>query len=457
MNKLLMVLAGLLSMLIAAADSPSAMQATVYRDNVVVRAKPAIDAKSLATLRRSSPIAVDRQEGLWFQVRTPDGKPGFVRINEVRLAQVHREGGADLHALVHGGSGHGNVSETAGVRGLDESSLKAAQFDAHALAAMDANRVDVGAGDSYARSKHLAATRFPYPEESAGQPKPGSQEGRQPESGQDAPSEVVSRNPFANIGGAFRGLRHAGMASDVLDAALTPEEEQDELALGPQIAGRVLGAEPLWNDAAAQHRVNVIGRWVASQTIRPDYPWTFAIIDMPEYNAFAAPGGYVFMTRGLYEALQSDDEVAAVLAHEMSHVVQRDQYNVVRKQARAKLFTDMGREVVVSHVGGSGVGGMMSKTVANYVAKFGASLVLTHFDKAVEYRSDEAAEVYLVRAGYNPLAIYAVLQILAGVDPASGRLATLTRTHPSPSARLDSLDHRDMTAMQTYTNRRSVY
>ena len=206
----------------------------------------------------------------------------------------------------------------------------------------------------------------------------------------------------------------------------------------------------------AQQRVNVIGRWVASQTLRPDYPWTFAVIDMPEYNAFAAPGGYVFVTRGLYEVLQSDDEVAAVLAHEMSHVVQRDHYNVVRKQRQTKMLTDMGTSMVVSHVGGSGAGGMLSKAAAQYVAKFGASLILTHFDKSVEYRSDEAAEVYLVRAGYNPLAIYAVLQKLAGVSPASSRLSTLTKTHPSAADRLDSLDKRNMTAMQSYTSRRYV-
>ena len=271
------------------------------------------------------------------------------------------------------------------------------------------------------------------------------------------PPEVESRNPFANMGKAFRGMKKAGITpGDMMNAALSPEELQDERALGPQIAGRVLSAAPLWNNSMAQQRVNMIGRWVASQTASPEYPWTFAVIDMPEYNAFAAPGGYVFMSRGLYEVLQSDDEVAAVLAHEISHVVQRDHYNVVRKQRQTKMFTDLGTSMVVSRVGGNGVGGMLSKAAAQYLAKFGASLILTHFDKSVEYRSDEAAEVYLVRAGYNPLAIYAVLQKLAGVSPASSRLSTLSKTHPSAADRLDSLDKRDMTAMQSYTSRRYV-
>jgi Zn-dependent protease with chaperone function len=451
------VFAGIALIVVAQADVPVAgLPGTVYRDNVVVRAKPAPDAATVATLQRSSPVVVDVQDGLWFQMHTADSKAGFVRINEVRLTQTKRAGGGDnMQVLMRGSAGHGNVSETAGVRGLDESSLKAAQFNANALAAMDANRVDASAGDRYARSKHLAATQFPYPAESEGAQKP--QQGSQTSQAAQAPPPAApSRNPFANIGGAFHGLSHVGEAGSALGAALTPQEAQDELALGPQIAGRVLGGTPLWNDPAAQQRVNVIGRWVASQTLRPDYPWTFAVIDMPEYNAFAAPGGYVFMTRGLYEVLQSDDEVAAVLAHEISHVVQRDHYNVVRKQQTTKIFTDIGTEQLVSHVGGHGVGGLASKAVVNYVAKFGASLILTHFDKSVEYRSDEAAEVYLVRAGYNPLAIYAILQKLAGVSTASSRLTTLSKTHPSAADRLDSLDKRDMTAMQAYTSRNYV-
>lgn len=455
MMRRIALLVGIALMVVAQANAPIAgLPGTVYRDNVVVRAKPAPDAAAVTTLKRSSPVVVDVQDGLWFQMHTPDSKAGFVRINEVRLTQTKRAGGSDnMQVLMRGSAGHGNVSETAGVRGLDESTLKAAAFDANALAAMDANRVDASAGERYARGKHLTATQFPYPAESAGAQKPQ----QQPQAEQAQPAAAPSRNPFANMGRAFSVLNRSSVPmSDAMGAALTPQEAQDELALGPQIAGRVLGAAPLWNDPVAQQRVNLIGRWVASQTLRPDYPWTFAVIDMPEYNAFAAPGGYVFMTRGLYEVLQSDDEVAAVLAHEMSHVVQRDQYNVVRKQQTTKIFTDIGREQLVSHVGGGGVGGMVSRTVVNYVAKFGASLILTSFDRSVEYRSDEAAEVYLVRAGYNPLAIYAVLQKLAGVSTKSSRLTTLSKTHPPASDRLDSLDKRDMTAMQAYTSRRYV-
>src|SRR3546814_1164816 len=103
-------------------------------------------------------------------------------------------------------------------------------------------------------------------------------------------------------GGAIGGSGDAVL--DVADSAIGKSEEEilaEELALGPELAGRVLGAAPLWPDAQAQRRVNLIGRWMASQTTRPDLPWTFGVIDPPEINAFAAPGGYVMVTRGMTE------------------------------------------------------------------------------------------------------------------------------------------------------------
>ena len=118
------------------------------------------------------------------------------------------------------------------------------------------------------------------------------------------------------------------------------------LALGPEIAGRILGARPLWSDEDAQRRVNLVGRWVAVQTSRPGLPWTFGVIDTPEVNAFAAPGGFILITRGLYELLSSDSELAAVLGHEISHCVQRDHYNVIHKQEMAATGKDLAMQDV---------------------------------------------------------------------------------------------------------------
>src|SRR5687768_7724413 len=94
-----------------------------------------------------------------------------------------------------------------------------------------------------------------------------------------------------------------------LATATTGVNEQDEIAVGRELAGRVLGAAPMVADAELQAYVNRVGRWVALQSERPDLPWRFGVIDSPSVNAFAAPGGYILITRGLYEILDNESQL----------------------------------------------------------------------------------------------------------------------------------------------------
>ncbi len=98
---------------------------------------------------------------------------------------------------------------------------------------------------------------------------------------------------------------------------------EQERAIGQQVAGRLLGQYPLVADAKLQQYVNKVGRWVAQQSDRPDLPWVFGMIDSPAVNAFAMPGGYVFVSKGLYQQLASEAELAGVLGHEIAHVQQK--------------------------------------------------------------------------------------------------------------------------------------
>jgi predicted Zn-dependent protease len=245
------------------------------------------------------------------------------------------------------------------------------------------------------------------------------------------------------------GQKVGSMFGTAQKVAPKPEQQQaaEELALGPQIAGRVLGARPLWNDAAAQQRVNVVGRWVASQTSRPELPWTFGVIDTSEVNAFAAPGGYILVTRGLYELLASDSEVSAVLGHEISHCVQRDHYNVIRKQE----LTAMGKDAVSSQVQ---TGTSLAETYARqYVEEHGAAIMMTALDRDAEFRADKASEIYLARSGMNPMALYSVLQRMTALGEQSASLAQLYKTHPPLHARLDRIDERNYEGLEAYTDR----
>ena len=438
-----LLVAATASCLAAMLSVPAAeSQAIVRRPSVAVHSGPDFSTPTVATLNQNAPVRISGQRGLWFQVNLPNG-PGFVRVNDVRMAYAGKENSdANLRALFTGKAGKGRVTETAGVRGLDESDLQSAAFDAVQLAKFESYRVPAPTAADEARQAGLSDTAVPY----AAEAKPEV-------AARDGASQAHKRGGLSLARGLLSqlGMGSAGSSAiDVADKAIgksEAEQTDEELALGPEIAGRILGAAPLIKDDATQRRVNRIGRWVASHSSRPSLPWTFGVIDTPEVNAFAAPGGYVLLTRGMYELLANDGEVAGVLGHEISHVVQRDHYNVIHKQEMTAATED----AVAGQVNvGGGLAGSMAK---DYVRRHGATVMLTSLDRDAEFRSDEASEIYLARSGYNPLALYAVLQKMTAMGIASARLAQLYKTHPPLADRLDHIDRRGFAGLQPYTQR----
>jgi hypothetical protein len=417
------------------------LAAVVRKAEVHVYAEPKQEAAKLANLKQDDTVAIAAQKGLWYEVKLPDGRTGYVRVNDVRVNYGKAaDSGANWQVLTTGKAGEGRVTETAGVRGIDESELKSASLDQAQLDAMNGNRSDAAAATAYAGEHGWQATRVEWDGEA--KQKPG---------GKGSKSSSSGSSTLAGLGGMMGSLGQKmnsalGTAEKVAPKS-EAEQSAEELALGPQIAGRVLGARPLWNDAAAQKRVNMIGRWVASQTSRPELPWTFGVIDTDEVNAFAAPGGYVLVTRGLYELLSSDSEVAAVLGHEISHCVERDHYEVIRKQE----LTAMGKDAAIAQADvGTGVAENYAK---QYVEKHGATILLTSLDRQAEFRADKASEVYLARSGMNPMSMYAVLQKMTALGADSAGLAALYKTHPPLDARMDKIDERGYGALKAYTSR----
>ena len=430
--------------LLASSVNAAELAAVVQKPTIDVYAQPKLDSPKITTLKRDAAVRISTQQGLWYQLQLPDGTLGFVRVNDVRVDYAGVEDGeANLRVLMGGKAGEGRVTETAGVRGIDESDLKSAALDQAQLNMMIGYRLDESAAAAHASERGWQATSVAY----AGEAKRSKSTGSS--ASESAPSKSESAKSAGSVLGAL-GQEFGSLFGGASKMIPKSEEElsAEELALGPAIAGRILGARPLWNDAGAQQRVNLVGRWVASQTSRPELPWTFGVIDTPEVNAFAAPGGYILMTRGLYELLSSDGEVAAVLGHEISHCVQRDHYNVIRKQEMAT----MGKDAVSSKIDVGG--GSVAETYARqYVEKHGATIMLTSLDRGAEYRADEAAEIYVARAGMNPLVLYAVLQKMTALGSKSASLAQLYKTHPALDARMDRIDRRDYGALEAYTTR----
>jgi predicted Zn-dependent protease len=207
--------------------------------------------------------------------------------------------------------------------------------------------------------------------------------------------------------------------------AVRPVSEKREVKIGRGIAANLLGAAAPVDDPELQIYVNRIGKWIALQTEKPHLPWHFAILDTETVNAFAIPGGYVFITRGLLLLMRDESELAGVLAHEISHVIKRHALKTMRKGTWAKL----GGEALTS---GSGED-------FQQVLNVGTELFSRGLDKKDEFMADYLGATLAARAGYDPYGLLAVLQTLSSVNPADDAVALMFKTHPSPEERMDRL------------------
>ena len=209
--------------------------------------------------------------------------------------------------------------------------------------------------------------------------------------------------------------------------ALGGTSDQEEIAIGRQIAGNILGASPLVRDDKLQLYVNRVGRWVASQSERPDLSWHFGVIASNDINAFATPGGYVFVTQGLYRQLHNEAELAGVLGHEIGHVIRKHHLKILQQSQ----LIDLGGKLLSKQVGGNS---NVQKLIGN-----GAEIAARSLDKNAEFEADRIAVVLAGRAGYDPFGLVSVLQDIAQVSKDEGSVALLFKTHPHPNERLDQL------------------
>lgn len=213
--------------------------------------------------------------------------------------------------------------------------------------------------------------------------------------------------------------------------AIVGVDAEEEAKIGREAAATLLGASPLLEDEAMQRYVNRVGRWVALQSERPELPWRFAIIDHPNVNAFAAPGGYVFITRGLMFQLRNEAELAGVLGHEIMHVVRKHHLEALQSEARLKLAGSVASAALEQR----------GKDASDYawVAAGAKTLYTRGLDRDDEFDADRMGVVLAARAGYDPYGLPAVLQRLDSMAADDGRLALLFKTHPAPADRLAEL------------------
>ena len=213
--------------------------------------------------------------------------------------------------------------------------------------------------------------------------------------------------------------------------------EDEEIEMGGKLVSGLLGAAPLVDDPGLQQYVNDVGHWVASQSKRRDLPWTFGVIESEGINAFAAPGGYIVLTLGLFNLLENEAQLAGVLAHEIAHVVRKHHLKALQKTMRRDFVASLAVAAVDDD---------QDQRNLQKLVNTGVQLYATGLDREYEYDADLRGVVLAARAGYDPYALLDVLNTIDSINPESSALTVFMKTHPPLDQRLfrlaDNMDGR---------------
>lgn len=269
-------------------------------------------------------------------------------------------------------------------------------------------------------------------------------------------ASLPARAQLGNIGNILELGKKAVEVGAKVQEATKEYTVEEEIALGEGITSGFLGATKLHPDERLQRYVNRVGRWLASQTEKPDLPWTFGVIDTETINAFAMPGGTVIVSHGLVKRLTSESELAGVLAHEIAHVLKRHQISAIQSGAWGDVGKSVGAEIIAQKVGRNDVLGLKTQ-----LANFGADLVrdglfMKPLDRGLEYEADRLGVVIATRAGYDPYGLVAVLSMLASVKPEESGASITFSTHPSPADRIAELEKVVPTTLEQFARQPQV-
>ena len=288
-------------------------------------------------------------------------------------------------------------------------------------------------GQDATKVLNLFQSLIPQPAAPAKPVSPGKAAPTLPPNAPTNPANLIG-NMLGVPGAAAANPSGANQAGDLLNLLTQSVEQIDqpkEIEIGRQLAAVLLGSKPLHPDLNLQRYVNQLGRWIALQSPRPDLPWSFAVLDDTGYNAFAVPGGYVFLTKGLIDRVADESELAGILAHEITHVAERHHLKAIRKTARAGMLTQLLATQMSKDVGA----GLSAQLLA-----LGRDIYSKGLDQEDEFDADRTGVALAARAGFDPYGLVAVLQQLRGVTPDNAAFTLTLSTHPPAQARLDQIE-----------------
>ena len=240
-----------------------------------------------------------------------------------------------------------------------------------------------------------------------------------------------------------------GTNPEDIRGAVTDIDEPEEIELGRAVASAVGSRYTLLRDEPLTRYVALVGNEVALQSDRPDLRYYFAVLDTEEVNAFATPGGYVFITRGTLRLMRDEATLAAVLGHEVGHVALKHHLAAIKDQKQKAVGSGVTKSLI--RIGSSfipGVGGAVTSAVVNtplldLTMDVAVEASLKGYSRDQETEADAVGVKYATRAGYDAAGLRNFLGAVqdSGTQPAkAGFLAKLNSTHPGGPERLKAQD-----------------
>lgn len=218
--------------------------------------------------------------------------------------------------------------------------------------------------------------------------------------------------------------------------------EEQEIAMGREADQQVVQQLGLYDNEELQQYVNRLGQALARDSERPNLPWTFRVVDDPVVNAFAFPGGYIYVTRGLLSHLTTEAELVSVLGHEIGHVTGRHSVEQMSKQQLAQI--------------GLIAGMVLRPELANYgdLAQTGLGLMFLKYGRDDEREADDLGLRYMIRDGYDPREMPEVFATLGRVSQqqGGGRIPGWLSTHPVAENRIQRIQESLSKLNQDFSN-----
>ena len=217
---------------------------------------------------------------------------------------------------------------------------------------------------------------------------------------------------------------------------ITPEQEY---YIGRTVGAMVLQRYQPYDKPTANRYINILGQTLAQASDLPETygGYHFLIQDSDEINAFAAPGGLIFVTRGILRCCRHEDAVAAVLAHEIGHVQYKHGLQAIKKSRVTAAVTTLAIEGTKTF-GGEDLAGL-TRTFENSISDISSTLIVNGYSRSFEYQADKAATIILQRVGYNPSGLVDMLNVMDQRLKPEG--LDFAKTHPAPTKRITEIEN----------------